>query len=84
MARCVELGVASCGDTIDDAFEAIRDATLLYLTTLEDNGDRERVFADQGVAVIPDAPPLDREVGVRARPNEVVMPLVLRIPMDAA
>ncbi|HLZ68930.1 MAG TPA: type II toxin-antitoxin system HicB family antitoxin [Dehalococcoidia bacterium] len=43
-AYCDELGVASCGDTVQDAFRAIEEATLLYLNVLnviEDGGERE-------------------------------------------
>ena len=31
VSRCPELGVASCGDSPDDALEALREAVELYL-----------------------------------------------------
>ena len=51
VAECIELGVASCGDTIDDAFRMIDDAVTLYLNSLEEEGERERVFKERGIIV---------------------------------
>ena len=39
-AHCPELGIASCGDTIEEAFANIHEAILLHLGMLEDLGDR--------------------------------------------
>ena len=39
VSECVELGVTSCGDTLDEAFGAITDAATLYLDTLADLAD---------------------------------------------
>lgn len=84
VSECVELGVASCGDTLEEAFEAIKDATAVYLDTLEDEGERERVFAERGITVLPGEPPADgREVSVRVRPDEYVSPETVRIPVPA-
>ncbi len=80
-AFCDELDVASCGDTVQDAFRAIEDATLLYLSVLEDNGERERVFAERHVNLLPGEPPeTGGEVTVRARPDEYVSPHAVAIP----
>src|SRR5579884_559095 len=51
VAECPEFEVSSCGDTIDDAFNMIGDAVQLYLNTLEDEGQRERVFVEREIAV---------------------------------
>jgi predicted RNase H-like HicB family nuclease len=50
-AECVELGVPSFGHTLDEAMSRIREATLLYLNTIERLGDRARIFAERGIKV---------------------------------
>lgn len=49
VSECLELGVTSCGDTMQDALAAIVDATTLYLETLEDEGELERVLLEAGL-----------------------------------
>jgi predicted RNase H-like HicB family nuclease len=49
VSECVELGVASCGDSMQEALAAIVDATTLYLETLEDEGELEGVLRDAGL-----------------------------------
>ena len=48
VSECVELGLSSCGDTLDEAFRSIIEATELYLETLEDLGETERVLHERG------------------------------------
>lgn len=75
VSKCEELGVASCGDTVEAAFEAVRDATELYLNTLEEEGEIERVFAERGVSVryLPaHAPAPEMPMTVRAKEPEYV------------
>jgi predicted RNase H-like HicB family nuclease len=84
VSECVELGVASCGGMIDEAFEAIKDATAVYLDTLEDEGELGRVLAERGIAVIPGESPEDgRERQVTARPKEYVSLETVPLPMPA-
>jgi predicted RNase H-like HicB family nuclease len=51
VAHCVELDIASCGDTEEEAFENLVDASDVYVTTLEETGQIERVFAERGIKV---------------------------------
>lgn len=51
-SECVELGTASCGDTIEEALDGIMSATELYLDTLQAEGQRERVFEERGIALL--------------------------------
>jgi len=51
VSLCEELGTASCGDTVDEAIANIREAVILYLNTLEDLGERQRVFRERNIAV---------------------------------
>jgi hypothetical protein len=77
--------VASCGDTIDEAFDALEDAVTLYLDTLEEEGGRERVFAERGIRIVPGDLPRDGdEIQARTRPNEYVSPHPMRVPTDVA
>lgn len=85
VSECDELGVASCGDTIQEAFDALEDAVTLYLETLDEEGERDRVLAERGIHIVPGDLPLDGdEVQVRVRPNEYVSPHLVRVPTDAA
>ena len=53
-ALCLELGVASCGETVDEALDNLGDALEVYLSDLEDMGEIKRVFDEKGVEVRPD------------------------------
>lgn len=79
VGECLELGTASCGDTIEEALDNIRDATSLYLSVIEEEGERERIFRERGILVIV-GEPSDTELVVRARPNEVISPYLARVP----
>lgn len=48
-AVCRELGTASCGDTVDEALENIREAVNVDLNTLEQIGERARIFRERGI-----------------------------------
>ena len=47
-----ELDVASCGDSPEDAVKNLGDALELYLSTLDEEGERERVFKERGIRII--------------------------------
>jgi hypothetical protein len=79
VSRCRELDVASCGDSIGEAIEAIHDAVRVYLDAIEQLGERQRIFAEKGIEVRKTKP---REVHVESDglpPNsftgKVVLPL---------
>lgn len=72
VSECAELGTASCGDSIEEALANIKDATVLYLNTIEGNGSREKVFRQRGIKVVAGEPPGAAEVRGRARPNELL------------
>ena len=60
-AFCVELGTASCGDTEDEALKNIAEAITLHLNTLEDLGQRDRVFRQAGIEIEETRPPRVRD-----------------------
>ena len=49
---CPEFDIASCGDSPEDAVKNLGDALELYLNTLEEEGERERVFKERGIRTV--------------------------------
>ncbi|MGI8824826.1 MAG: type II toxin-antitoxin system HicB family antitoxin [Chloroflexota bacterium] len=83
--ECVELGIRSCGDSVGEAFDAITEATSLYLSALECHDERARVFRERGIAVIPGDP--SEEEGARnvpLRPSKYVHSDTIRLPAFVA
>lgn len=66
-SECTELGVGSCGDTLEEATRNIVDATVLYLQVLQDEGQLAQVLREQGLQVefgqAPDEPRIDEWIG---------------------
>ena len=50
-AYCPELGVATCGDTVEEVLDGLADALAVYLEGLAEIGELERVFAEKRVTV---------------------------------
>lgn len=48
-AVCQELGTASCGDTVEEATQNLREAVALHLKALEELGERPRFFQERGI-----------------------------------
>ncbi len=76
VSECIELGTTSCGDTIEEALANIKDATVLYLSTIDSNSSRDRIFRDRGIEIVHGEAPQLAEVRGRARPNELLSPYV--------
>ena len=53
---CDELGVASCGDTVDEALASIREAVELHLLELVDLGQLENELRERNIRVDFDEP----------------------------
>jgi len=80
VARCVELGVSTCARSLEKAMQRIEEATTLYLTTLDDVGESERVFKESGIKVMPGEPePYDVPLSVRTD-EEIVTARSARLP----
>jgi predicted RNase H-like HicB family nuclease len=56
LSECLELGVGSFGSNPDEAMEEAIDAIGAYLNTLEELGERERVFAEKSIPTYVIAP----------------------------
>lgn len=57
-----ELGTASCGASIDEAFQNIAEATIQYLNAIEASGQRERIFRQRKIPIYPGLPPEERRL----------------------
>ena len=53
VSYCPELGTASCGSTIDEAFSNLAEAIGVHLNALEEVGARVRVFSERSISIIP-------------------------------
>lgn len=49
---CPNLDIASCGDSADEAVKNLSDALEIYLNTLEEEEERERVFEERGIRIV--------------------------------
>jgi len=78
VSTCPELGIASQGDTVDQAFHALQDATLVYLNTIEHLGQRQRIFAERGIKILRHAP--TGPTPLTLRPSQFGSPFVAPIP----
>lgn len=50
---CEELGVAHCGDSLDEVRAGLEELLMLTLNTMESVGDRERFLAEHGITLHP-------------------------------
>ena len=82
-AYCPELGVATCGDTIEEVLDGLQDALEVYIQGLREIGELERVFAEKGVALQSDPPAADADT-VSASLGTAVRVYTLPVPMPVA
>ncbi len=82
-SRCPELGVASCGDTLDEAVENLRDATFEYLNSIERLGQRKRIFQERNLKITKSRPALVRRE-YDLPPGSFAGPMVTKIPATSA
>ena len=54
VSYCPELGVASCGETAEEALDNLGEAITVHLEALEEIGELERVFLENQLKVITD------------------------------
>ena len=78
-AYCPELGVATCGDTVEEALDNLGDAIGLQILELADIGRLERDFREKGITV--KAGPLPAESVVAPVPvGKTIRVYVLPVP----
>ncbi len=83
VSECVELQTASQGETPEQAISNAQEATLLYLDTIVELGDEDRVFRDRGIRVLGSIPD-EIELRASVHPDDIVKPVVQRLPHRAA
>jgi len=49
---CPELDIASCGGTPEEAVKNLGDALELYLSTLEKEGEREKILRERDIRIV--------------------------------
>ena len=79
VANCPDLDISSYGDTVEDAFAHLNDAILLYLDTIEADGERDRIFRERGITI---EERLEANYRVDLHPG--VIATVSRFPVGAA
>ncbi len=83
VGECIEFGISSFGRSVDEAMANTLEAVEAYLEALEDEGERDRVFAERHVLFYPVEPPEGTVITIRAHPGEYVSPQRLAIAVDA-
>ena len=58
-AYCPELGVATCGDTVEEVLDGLQDALAVYLEDWDDPDDLARMLRENGVEIKTGLPPRD-------------------------
>ncbi|HUF54264.1 MAG TPA: type II toxin-antitoxin system HicB family antitoxin [Dehalococcoidia bacterium] len=81
VSTCPELGTASCGDSVDEAFRNIAEATIQYLDAIEESGERVRIFRKRNIPIYPAKPEEQQLVpaGHRDFVSSNVLPLVAAV-----
>jgi predicted RNase H-like HicB family nuclease len=51
-AYCRELGTASCGRTVEEAFTNLHEAIWVHLNAIDEAGERDRWFEERGIQVL--------------------------------
>ena len=78
-ALCPELDVASCGDTVEEALDMLKEAIEVYLEAVHDAGELAREFQEMGIKVHPDNPKLD-EVAMSSTQGGNVRTYTMQVP----
>ena len=82
-AYCPELGVATCGDTIEEVLDGLQDALEVYIEDGADLGILDRDFRKGGVEVKTGPLPTD-SVTVSVPIGKTVRVYILPVPVPAA
>lgn len=80
---CPELGVASCGDTAEEALDMLEDALNVYIEALIEVDTLSRVFKEKGVEILDDFREAEK-VLVSVPPHKTVRAYPLKIPEPMA
>jgi predicted RNase H-like HicB family nuclease len=59
---CPELGIASQGETIDEALENLKDAIVTFMSTLSESGELAVYLKEHGLRVLDRDPEEERKI----------------------
>ena len=82
-SRCPELGVASCGDTVEEVLDGLAEAIEVYLEDWDDPEDLARMLRENGVE-IETGPRPNASVKASVPVGKIVRVYVQPIPVPAA
>ncbi len=83
VGRCVELGTATFGESVDEVHEELIDLVVLHLNGLEDVGERERFFEARGIKVYEDSVPQEVERPVPISRDAPLFTQILSMQIDS-
>ena len=83
ISECVELGINSCGTTVEEAAHAAVEAIGVYLQTVEEVGLLERTLTEAGLVLRHGQPPATRPISVPTERRAYVLSHEVRIPVEA-
>ncbi len=61
---CPQLGVASCGDTVEEATTNLKDAVAAYVEALQETGELKGVLSERGLRVTAKSPPKSKSAPI--------------------
>ncbi len=70
--ECLDLDAASFGESVEEALDATMEATALYLETIDDLGERDRIFKERGIEIVTKEPSDDTTLEVVSHPSEII------------
>ena len=82
-AYCPELGVATCGDTIEEVLDGLAEAIEVYLEDWDDPDDLARMLRENGVEIETGPRPND-SVKASLPVGKIVRVYVQPVPVPAA
>jgi len=82
-AHCVELGTASCGGSLDEVFENIKEAIEVHLSALERLRERPRFFREHGIRLKTYHEP-KRRIAVQRKVYTDTLTTTCNIPVPAS
>lgn len=79
VSYCRELGVASCGNTIDEALANLDDAIQVHIDALVETGELLQVFRERNIRI--DLQAWQDEPLVRAPPGKIITTFHQHVPI---
>ena len=83
-AECQELGTATFGYSIEDAQNKIEEAICLHVEGLQETGELERFFRENGIIIRTQKPPKSIKVDAPTAPYTFVHAIVQPVPVVGA